>query len=206
MDEPFSAPHGFWIGEVTTTDEHEYGSTNPGVPDAALMHERGRPPTDTVSGSQPRRITYVSAAVLLGAAVGAVVRGFFPPFVLDEPFWRDFWSGPPVAGLFAVCAATIAFFPACRATRIAGASAAREQWWKRAEWALGQASSDSQVDREVANDALQALLATATRTEASMILRTLENLQHGGVDGDDMDSGSESKDNLGKRRWLPWRR
>ncbi|MDP9696134.1 UNVERIFIED_ORG: hypothetical protein J2X79_003713 [Arthrobacter globiformis] len=124
-----------------------------------------------------------------------------PPFVLDEPFWRDFWSGPPAAGLFAVVAAVIAFYPAFRSTLIARENAAREQWWKRAEWALGLAGSDSQTDREVANDALVALLNDATETEAKMIYRTIQNLQTSG----DVDTTNKSAENSRRRRFQ-WHR
>lgn len=188
-----TGPYG---GDVTTTGTSETVSADEPGP----MYDDARRRTPA------RRRADVSGALVLGGSTGAVIRGFFPPFVLDQPFWRDFWSGPPAAGLFAVCAAVIAFFPAHRATRIAGESAAREQWWKRAEWALGRAGSDSQVDREVANDALQALLATATRTEASMILRTMDNLQRGGAKGDDQDTVSQPKDDEHKWRWPRWGR
>ncbi|TCL82613.1 hypothetical protein EDF43_105167 [Rathayibacter sp. PhB179] len=136
-----------------------------------------------------------------GGVVGAILRSLLPPFVLDEPFWRDFWSGPPTAGLFAVTAATIAFFPAFRSTRIARETAARDQWWKRAEWALRLSSSAIRADREVANDALTALLNEATETEARMIYRTIENLQ-----GDeDVDTSPGPHENR-QWRWSLWRR
>ncbi|WP_049830260.1 hypothetical protein [Arthrobacter sp. RIT-PI-e] len=98
-------------------------------------------------------------------------------------------------------AAAIAFYPAFRSTLIARENAAREQWWKRAEWALGQAGSDSQTDREVANDALVALLDDATETEGRMIYRTIENLQTSGS----MDTTVGSAEN-GRRRRFPWQR
>tara|TARA_Y100001949_G_C15759726_1_gene231627 strand:- start:235 stop:558 length:324 start_codon:yes stop_codon:yes gene_type:complete len=105
-----------------------------------------------------------------------------------------------MAGLFAIVAAVIAFYPAYRSTRIARENAAREQWWKRAEWALGQAGSDNQTDREVANDALVALLSDATETEGAMIVRTIENLQGAGG----VDSGAGSAETSSRWRWLPW--
>lgn len=80
------------------------------------------------------RFGWVAVAVFCVAAgaAGAVLRGLLPPFVVDAPFWRAFLSGPPAAGLFAVLAAGIAFYPACRSTRIARENVAREQWWNRA--------------------------------------------------------------------------
>jgi hypothetical protein len=121
--------------------------------------------------------------------------------VLDDPFWRAFWSGPPIAGLFAVVAASVAFYAAYRSTRIARDSAAREQWWKRAEWALGRAVSDRQIDREIANDALAALAKEATETEAQMIFRTIANLQSSVA----VDTRVTATDN-GWRRWMLWLR
>ncbi|MCJ1687491.1 hypothetical protein [Rathayibacter sp. VKM Ac-2927] len=121
--------------------------------------------------------------------------------MVDDQFWRDALTGPPIAGLFAVVAAAIAFFPAYRSTAIARANAAREQWWKRAEWALGLAGSDDLTDREVANDALHALLDEATATEGRMIIRTIQNLQSRAS----MDTLPEATEN-GRRRWFPWSR
>jgi hypothetical protein len=162
-----------------------------------------------MSKGAPRWLKIIGIAVG-GAVIGAGVRSLLPPFVLDDPFWRDFWSGPPVAGLFAVIAAGVAFFPAYRATLIAQRTlavaqenATREQWWIRAEWALGQAGSDDEVDREVANDALVALSEQATDMELRMIVRTMENLQASSA----VDSAPETAENSRwskVRRWLPW--
>ncbi|MFB7252380.1 hypothetical protein [Microbacterium sp. NPDC056234] len=152
-----------------------------------------------------QRTRLIVRVVIVGAvcaAAGAIVRGFFPPFVLDDPFWRDFWSGPPAAGLFAVVAAVIAFFPAYRSTRITRENAAREQWWNRAEWALSQAVSDKQADREVANSALVALSEQATEMEAKMIFRVIENLQGSPA----VDNQPNRAENGTRRRWLSWRR
>lgn len=140
--------------------------------------------------------------VLVAAFVGAAIRSLFEPFVLDVPFWRDFWSGPPAAGLFAVLAAVVAFFPAYRSTRVARENAAREQWWNRAQWALARADSDKQSDREVANTALVALSEKASDLEFEMIYRVIENLQGPPV----VDNAQKSADNGKRWRWLPWRR
>lgn len=137
---------------------------------------RYRLPMQRTSARTGRIVLFVVAGVV-AAIIGALIRGLFPPFGLDDAFWRAFWSGPPAAGLFAIVAAIVAFFPAYRSTRIARATAAREQWWNRAEWALGLAVSDAKVDREVANSALEALSGEATEMEFKMILRVIENLQ-----------------------------
>lgn len=125
-----------------------------------------------------------------------------PPVVLDDPFWRAFWSGPPAAGIFAVLAAAIAFYPAFRSTHIAKENAAREQWWNRAEWALQLATSDRQTDREVAKDALIALSAEATELESGMIIRVVLNSQDD--ENQDIDGSPELADNWGRRcvAWL----
>ncbi|QIS40519.1 hypothetical protein GW571_15075 (plasmid) [Clavibacter capsici] len=143
-----------------------------------------------------RRRWQLTTLASVALVAGGVLRGYLPPFVLDDPFWRQFWSGPPVAGLFAVAAAAVAFYPALRSTRIARENAAREQWWNRAEWALGLASSSNRDDRQVANDALAALLADATQTEAKMIVRSIEILQR----GQDVDSAAKATHDRGWRR------
>lgn len=147
-----------------------------------------------------KRVAWPIGVGLVGVVVGFSGRSVLPPFVLDDPFWRAFWSGPPMAGLFAIVAAAIAFYPAYRSTRIGRENAAHEQWWKRAEWALGQAGSDNQTDREVANDALVALLSDATETEGAMIVRTIENLQGTGA----VDTEAGSAETSSRWRWLPW--
>jgi hypothetical protein len=141
---------------------------------------------------------WLGLGVLGGLILGAAIRGLLPPFVLDDAFWRAFWSGPPVAGLFAVVAATIALYPSIRSVSIARENAAREQWWNRAEWALGLATSDRQSDREVANDALVALLDEATETEGKMLFRTIVNLQSGAT----VDSQPTTAQNGRKRRFF----
>jgi hypothetical protein len=141
-----------------------------------------------------------AAVGVLGITVGFGARSFFPPFVIDDELWREMLAGPPLGGAFAVAAASIAFFPAFRSTRIARENAAREQWWKRAEWALAQAGSDSRSGREVANDALVALSEEATRMEFRMIFRTIENLQSSAG----LDAAAGPRDNGGWRRYVPW--
>lgn len=162
-------------------------------------------PVEEQTGRGKRVASYAAvafAAALVGALLGAFVRGLFPPFVLDDPFWRDFWSGPPAAGLFAVLAAVIAFFPAYRSTRIARDNAEREQWWNRAEWALARADSDKQLDREVANTALVALSEEASKLEFDMIYRVIENLQGESA----VDNAPKPADNGKRWRWFPWPR
>lgn len=131
-----------------------------------------------------RRAWTLAVVAVAAVGTGYGLRSAFPPYmivttpvVIDEALWRAAISGPPMAGLFAIIAAIIAFTPAMRSTAIARENAAREQWWNRAKWALDLAGSDDQDDREVANAALKALLPEGTRVEGAMIIRTIENLQ-----------------------------
>lgn len=100
-----------------------------------------------------------------------------------------------MAGVFAVIAAVIAFTPAIRSTKIARENAAREQWWNRAQWALGLAASDDH-----ANDALQALLEDATPTEGKMIYRTIKNLQRAPT----VDTPAIATENRPRRKVIRW--
>lgn len=149
-----------------------------------------------------KRFGWVAIAVFCVAAgaAGAVLRGLLPPFVVDAPFWRAFLSGPPAAGLFAVLAAGIAFYPAYRSTRIARENAAREQWWNRAEWALGLAASSTDTDRQVANEALLALLEEATDMESRMILGVTGDLQG----RDTVENRARLAENGKRGRRWPW--
>ncbi|MCS5723420.1 hypothetical protein N1028_18705 [Herbiconiux sp. CPCC 203407] len=154
----------------------------------------------TKLGARSRPGWRYTAISVLSISLGFGVRSLLPPFVIDDVLWREMLVGPPLAGVFAVVAATIAFFPAFRSTRITRENAAREQWWKRAEWALGQAGSDSRTGREVANDALVALSEEATRMEFRMIFRTIENLQSSAG----LDAVAGPRDNGWWRRYVPW--
>jgi hypothetical protein len=149
-----------------------------------------------------RRILVPVAAVFaVGFGSGAAARNAAEPFVVDGPFWRDFLTGPPAAGLFAIVAACIAFFPALRTAQIARSNSAREQWWLRAQWALGLATSNRVEEREISKDALVALSAEATELEMGMIVRLIADLQPRSP----VDTHGDGEDNRG-RRWSPWAR
>lgn len=125
--------------------------------------------------------------VVIAAVVGALVRGLLPPFVLDDPFWREFWSGPPAAGIFALLGAGIAFGAAAITVRTARRNALRDQWWERAEWALTQVMSTDPTTLEIGLKALEILNAEATPTEGDMIAavtkrRVLDPAAAGAVD------------------------
>lgn len=81
----------------------------------------------------------------------------FPPFVLDDSFWRTFFTSAGFGGVMAVIAATIAYLAARHSAKSARTQATadrdqrnlsdrKEQWWARAEWALNQvASGDAEL-------------------------------------------------------------
>lgn len=114
------------------------------------------------------KLTAAGFAVI-GAAGGFIARGFVPPIIFDDPFWRSFWTGPPAAGIFALLGAVVAFGAAAWAARGARLSARRNEWWERAEWALTQAMSSEPFNIDVGLAALEALEVEATGTESDML-------------------------------------
>lgn len=139
--------------------------------------------------------------VVLAVTAGAIGRGFFPPFVLDHPFWREFWTGPPAAGVFALAGAAVAYLAARVAATTARRGAERQEWWDRAEWALDLARSDKESDRLIGLRALEALGSEATGTELQMVLAVTEAV----VGDDGLDTVSRPP-HTGGRRWWPWSR
>ena len=154
------------------------------------------------------RRTRTAALVVAGAMVGSAVRGLLPPFVLDVPFWREFWSGTPAAGAFALVGAGLAVVAARVTARTARRSAERQEWWDRASWALDLARADDQVDRVIGLSALEALGREATETEQSMVVAVVAAVttQHA-VDtpGRSTDHGSTTRTTTRpKGRWPRW--
>ena len=140
------------------------------------------------------RPTGYAVIALVAALVGALMRGYLPPFVLDDPFWREFWSGPPAAGIFALLGAGIAFGAAAITVRTARRNALRDQWWERAEWALTQVMSTNPTTVAIGLAALEVLNAEATPTEGDMIAavtkrRVLDNAAPGVVDTEPLAEG-----------------
>lgn len=105
--------------------------------------------------------------LLVGGIAGWFIRNASSPFVLDDAFWRDFWSGPPAAGIFALAGAVIAYIAALIAARTARRNARRDEWWKRTEWALGLTVTPEHRDAGLA--ALEVLAKDGTTTEVAMI-------------------------------------
>lgn len=91
------------------------------------------------------RIRFVS--VSLAFVAGFILARILPPFIMDDPFWRSFWSGPPAAGIFAVVAAAFAYAAAVHSAGVAKETAVKESARKQAEWAIDMALSDSSTRR-----------------------------------------------------------
>lgn len=110
------------------------------------------------------------ALVAAGAGLaGFIWRGFLGPFVMDDPFWRAFWTGAPAAGVLALGGAFVAFIAALISARTSRVSALRDEWWDRAEWALGHVMSKDATTVNVGVAALEVLATQATPTEGDMI-------------------------------------
>ena len=107
--------------------------------------------------------------------LGFVARGFLPPFVIDDGFWRDFLTGPPTAGAFAVAAAVLAYRAATRNALEQRRAAERAEWWARAEWAMNRALSDEATERSAGVQAAAALVPGATDAEAAIVSAVLSS-------------------------------
>jgi hypothetical protein len=153
--------------------------------------------------------------VVIALLVGALIRGFFPPFVLDDPFWRSFFTSAGFGGSAAVLAALIAYAAARQAantTRVQ-AEADREvterrdrkaQWWLRAEWALNQVTSGTTERAEVGQKVLEALAGSewAEEHEFDIIAAATEDALSAKEVGEDEgapsggSTGSDSSDRM----------
>lgn len=110
-----------------------------------------------------------TAALTAALVVGALIRGLLPPFVVDSELWRDFITGPPMGGIFALFGAGLAYMAARVSSRSAQRAALREEWWQRAQWALNLTSSASHTERMRGLAAIDVLLLEATATEIAMV-------------------------------------
>ncbi|PYI69752.1 hypothetical protein CVV68_01185 [Arthrobacter livingstonensis] len=144
-----------------------------------------------------KKLIFTGLACAVG---GAIVRSLFPPFILDDPFWREFFTGPPVAGFFALVGAGVAYLAARVGSRSARIGAERQEWWDRAEWALNLARSDQSIDRLIGLKALQPLTENATYTEYEMILAVVEAVtgDNGDAANGDVDNEKDMPDNEGE--------
>lgn len=101
-------------------------------------------------------------------AGGMLLRGFLPPFVVDQPLVRAFITSAGFGGLMAVVAAVIAYAAARHGARSAVKQAEKDreqaerherkaQWWSRAQWALNQTVSGETEAAKVGHRVLAAL-------------------------------------------------
>ncbi|MFT2752695.1 hypothetical protein [Clavibacter sp. Sh2088] len=116
-----------------------------------------------------KRLGAVAAVAVVCGALAGVVVGLVTRGLVDESFVRDFWTGPPAAGIFALIGAGLAYGAATVAARVSRRSAERQEWWDRAKWALDLVMSSDEADREVGLAAIEVLVPDATKTEAEMI-------------------------------------
>lgn len=139
------------------------------------------------------KIRPVLAAVTL--AVGFCVARLLPPFVLDGPFWRDFWSGPPMAGIFAVLAASIAYRAAVHSAAEARMAAAAESARKQVEMAITMAVDDSSTKRMVGLNLLDTLFGKHEGSLDDLILSV--SVQVTGIQVDGIDANGDNREEMG---------
>lgn len=118
-------------------------------------------PASSSSRFDVRKAALLGVGALVCLAVGAIGGRLFPPFVLDEGFWRDFVTSAGFGGVAALAAAAIAFgaawYTSHRSTLNAAADRRqrdiaaeddrlqrevadqRAQWWARFTWATERA-------------------------------------------------------------------
>jgi hypothetical protein len=88
------------------------------------------------------------------------------PFVDWVGSWFLPWAQTPgFGGVAAVVAAAIAFSASRYQARVQRAAQWKEQWWKRAEWALNLTLSDDSAASEIGISVLEALAASEWATE-----------------------------------------
>jgi hypothetical protein len=116
-----------------------------------------------------KRLGAVAAVALICGAAAGVTVGLLSRALVDDSFVREFWTGPPAAGIFALIGAGLAYGAATVAARVSRRSAERQEWWDRAKWALDLVMSSDEADREVGLAAIEVLVPEATKTEAEMI-------------------------------------
>ena len=118
---------------------------SPVSPDGVPQQTRGELPL--------KRWSSAVGWTVLGVIIGAIVGRLFPPFVLDDAFWRSFLTSAGFGGVMAVGAALIAWWAAVHSAAMSKEQAIedraqryrsdrKEQWWSRAEWALNLVVSD----------------------------------------------------------------
>lgn len=147
-----------------TTEQNSSG-TSQELPPSGLTD----PPTRR---EQFRRFWATKPGLLVvatvGVAAGAVLGRLFPPFVLDDAFWRAFFTSAGFGGVMALCAAAVAFGAAAYSSHRSAENASKDreqrnqaaeqdrqqremadyraQWWDRFTWATERALDDETRD------------------------------------------------------------
>jgi hypothetical protein len=96
-------------------------------------------------------------AGVVGVLAGAIVGRAFPPFVIDNPFWRAFLTSAGLGGVAAFLAAVVAFAGVAYSARRIAESArhdreqrmlveVREHFWTRFTWAAERAVDPSEAE------------------------------------------------------------
>ncbi|WP_404289204.1 hypothetical protein [Glutamicibacter arilaitensis] len=138
--------------------------------------------------------------------VGFVIARVLPPFVLDDLFWRDFLSGPPVTGIFALIAAVVAFAAAKHSAKVARRNAEEQEWWNRAEWALKMAASDNGLQRVAGLTAISVMISGPKQREDALLLEVAVAIEkyspENDVDatGNSVDNGKEGGESHGVQK------
>lgn len=143
----------------------------------------------------------VGLALIMGFVIGAVT----PHAIAGDDLWRSFITGPPVAGLFAIVAALIAFAAAAYTARVtrrnaalaeneARTSAENAERWKRIEWSANKALSSVETEWRAGFAACEALIdeGRCTPAERTMLQAALGLLSREAVK---MDADNEGEDN-----------
>jgi hypothetical protein len=99
----------------------------------------------------------VTLPEFLFAAFVAVLRALVSVGTGALDWLREWLLSPGFGGAAAVLAAVIAFLAARRQAEVNRVAGRKEQWWKRAEWALNLTLSDKSENRIVGLDTLDAL-------------------------------------------------
>lgn len=128
---------------------------------------------------------------VLSLTLGFYVARLLPPFILEDQFWREFWSGPPVAGIFAVLAASIAYGASVHSASEAKGTAAAESARKQVEMAINMAVDDSSTKRMVGLNLLDTLIGKHEGSLDDLIYSVV--VQVSGIEVDGTDTNGDNK-------------
>lgn len=143
--------------------------------DPAVVEVSDAPPTpiEPVRRGVFRRAWPFALTAVIAAGVGSFIGRLFPPFVINDVFWKDFLTSAGFGGLAAFLAALIALCAAWYTSHRSAQNAAadrnqrdvateddrlqrevadqRSQWWARFTWATERALDPTSRDVGVAS-------------------------------------------------------